>query len=851
MGLTWGAPGWLWCLLLLPLVWVARRGARTGFSPRQGRVQAVVRACLVATLVFALARPVISVSSSSTAIVYLVDVSHSVASRGIETAADTIDRLKAALAPADTRIVAFGRTAAPLPDTAALRRLAGESPAGVADPVGRDGTNLEQALAVARAELPPGTNGRILLFSDGHDTEGSSHVMADRLAADRVPVFATPLPPRDLGDTWVDAVRAPTGVPDGASAPLTVTVGSQRAGHGIVTVRERTRLLARVETAYENGRTRVPVDVTLHGQGPHLLEAEVATDTDVLAINNRLTVEVLVTPRTRILYAQATTASAALPTVLGQAGFEVTTTPPNRLPTTTEGFDSWDAVVLSNVSRTSIPAASMTAIDQWVQQRGGGLLFAGGGAVFGESSQVAGTGFRRTAIENVLPVTFEREDTPEVALVVVLDRSWSMYGDSLALCKAAADQAVDSLADTQVVGVITFNNEYEWNVPLAPVRGKRAEIHKAIGSIAASGPTLIYPALQQAYLALSAVHARAKHVVLLSDGQTEPDDYAGLLKKMAAARITVSSVALGPEADVKLLGDIATWGKGQSYVVPDAKQLPQIFVKEAKNAATPGFEAGGTMPLVSHQPDLFRGPASGLLPSIRGRNAVTSKPGAIDLVSTPQGDPVLTVWPAGLGRAAMFATDLDGTWTADWLSWRGFGGFFATVLRLIARPPTPPLALSIDPGPRDGTQRAVEVTLDARDRTGRFGNLLSPSILVGTERGTRSAALAQVAPGRYEATVVVDASLPATVRLTGIPEAPEISRMVPSDTASEYRFNPPDQARLAALARATGGRLDPTPEDVRNAPHVSGRTHEPLTPWLLAIALVCWLGDVVVRRVRF
>jgi hypothetical protein len=199
----------------------------------------------------------------------------------------------------------------------------------------------------------------------------------------------------------------------------------------------------------------------------------------------------------------------------------------------------------------------------------------------------------------------------------------------------------------------------------------------------------------------------------------------------------------------------------------------------------------------------------------------------------------------------MFAADLEGTWTAEWLAWRGFGGFFATVLRMIARPPAPPLALTVDPGPRDGAQRALGVTLEARDATGRFGNLLSPSIQLSTERETRSALLAQIAPGRYATTVAVDARLPVTVRLAGIPGAPDVARMVVADIAAEYRLDPPDEDRLAALARSTGGRLNPSPDDVRNAPQTSGVAHTPLAPALLFGALLLWLGDVAVRRVRF
>jgi uncharacterized protein (DUF58 family) len=59
-------------------------------------------------------------------------------------------------------------------------------------------------------------------------------------------------------------------------------------------------------------------------------------------------------------------------------------------------------------------------------------------------------------------VTFERKDEPEVALIIVLDKSWSMAGSVMELCKAAAQAAIDVLADEQSVGVVTFNDGLNW-----------------------------------------------------------------------------------------------------------------------------------------------------------------------------------------------------------------------------------------------------------------------------------------------------------------------------------------------------------------------------------------------------
>jgi hypothetical protein len=62
------------------------------------------------------------------------------------------------------------------------------------------------------------------------------------------------------------------------------------------------------------------------------------------------------------------------------------------------------------------------------------------------------------------------------------------------------------------------------------------------------------------------VESEIKHVILLSDGRSLPDDFESLVQEMAAAEETVSTVAGGTGADRELLNDIARWGndKGES-----------------------------------------------------------------------------------------------------------------------------------------------------------------------------------------------------------------------------------------------------------------------------------------------
>src|SRR5260221_10328563 len=485
------------------------------------------------------------------------------------------------------------------------------------------------------------------------------------------------------------------------------------------------------------------MEAAVDAPGAVVLEAAVTMPGDPLTSNDALRRGVWVESRVRVLYVEGAPGSARyLLGALTGSGFDVRSGRPLGLPATPAGFDPYDAVVLSDVARKAIPNGAMAALPSWVAH-GGGLLVAGGDAVFGEGDG----GYRRTALEGLTPVTFERRDEPSLALVLVLDRSWSMAGQSIDLCKAAAEAAVDVMTDEQSVGILTFNDKFDWDVKVRNVGKNRDEIRGKIAAIEPGGRTLIFPALEQAYLALRSVKARAKHVVLLSDGRTYPDDYEGLVGKMVDAKMTVSSVAVGASADQELLRSIATWGKGQEYMVADPKELPQIFVKEAKNAGTPAFEEHQMKPVVK-TPAFLSAVDLTRLPPLRGFTSTVMKDAALEVLATPDGDPLLAFWPVGLGRTAVFTSDVKDRWAAGWIKWRGYGPFFAAVVHAVERQRTRPLDLDAVPGPIENGKRPIAVSLEARDGNGGYRDLLRPSVDVVAGDSSANVLLRQGAPGR-------------------------------------------------------------------------------------------------------
>jgi hypothetical protein len=354
----------------------------------------------------------------------------------------------------------------------------------------------------------------------------------------------------------------------------------------------------------------------------------------------------------------------------------------------------------------------MAALDRYVADLGGGLVMAGGESMYGVE------GYANTQLERTLPIIFQMKDRPdEFAMVIVLDKSWSMAGQKIELAKEAAVAAVEVLPDRHRIGLITFNDGLEWVVPLQ-LAANRARIIAAIRAIVPSGHTNLFPAVDEASRALLPSKAELKHVLVLSDGRTYPDAYEALVKKMVEGTITLSSVALGDDADRELLANLATWGRGRAYVVEQAAEVPQVFVKETQRATRSTFVEQPFRPIVKKPVEIVEGLDFSAAPFLAGYARVRAKDTAeVILTAGEDDDPILVRWQYGLGRAVAFTSDVKDRWAHDWLAWRGYGQFWTQLVRETIRRDPADADAEAEPGARPppaAARPADEAALERR-----------------------------------------------------------------------------------------------------------------------------------------
>src|SRR5467141_42785 len=327
-------------------------------------------------------------------------------------------------------------------------------------------------------------------------------------------------------------------------------------------------------------------------------------------------------------------------------------------------------------------------------------------------------------------------------------------------------------------------------------------------------------------------------------------DFAGLLRRMAKDKITVSTVAIGKDADVQLMVDIAKWGKGRVYFTEDSQTIPRSFTLETQLASKASLVEQPFKPqLTAPSHEAMQDINWKTVPPLGGYVATTVKQNAELVLMSHQEDPVLATWRYGLGRAAAFTSDAKAKWGVLWLRWGEFNKFWAQLtrwtLRSGSRSDTTAIVRRID--------QTGEVVVDAVDGKGDFINFLDSQIGVVAPSRERSVVdLEQIGPGRYRG------RFPAPqegVYLVGMAQR-KAERVVGSQLgglvvpyAQEFRDLGVDETLLRELAELTGGGPLAVPQDAFSTARRQSRIAVDVCPGLVGLVALLLVPDIALRRV--
>ena len=808
-----------------------------------------LRTALVIVLLVTLLRPTLPRWVDRLNVVFLLDQSDSVSLVARERAYRFVAEAVRHLKTGDRHeVIVFGEEAAV--DQALSNRPAVDRPKTT---VSGRGTNIFQAIQLALATVTPGHANRIVMLTDGRQNAGNALAGAQAAKDARTDIYYVPAPLTFTQEVVAESMLLPQEVKYGEPFQAKVVVWSHRDTQGRLSLFRNGEFLGSQVVRLTAGKNVFAYRQALDQSGIHVYQAALDVEGDTIEDNNRAVGTVVVRGRPQVLLADKDRSHAAsLAAALRSQNIEVTVVDPPGIPKDVAGLQKYDGVILSNVSSLKLTRPQMAQIRDYVRDQGGGLMMIGGEESFGLG------GYYRTPIEEALPVTMEvkqKVEIPSLAVVLSIDRSGSMAMSTdekvtkLDLAKEAAHLVVDLLDERNEVGVMSWDTEFIWDSPMRGAKDKGA-IHHAIATIKAGGGTDGYPALKESYQILFDRPALLKHVIFLSDGQMTRGDFAGLLRRMAKDKITVSTVAIGKDADVQLMVDIAKWGKGRFYYTEDSQTIPRIFTLETQLASKASLVEQPFKPqLTAPNHEAMQDINWKTVPPLGGYVATSVKQNAELVLMSHQEDPVLATWRYGLGRAAAFTSDAKAKWGVLWLRWGEFNKFWAQLTRWTLRSGSRSDTTAIV----QRTDQTGEVVVDAVDGKGDFINFLDSQIGVVAPNRERSVVdLEQIGPGRYRGRF---AAPQEGVYLVGMAQR-KADRVVGSQLAGlvvpyaqELRDLGVDETLLRELAELTGGSALQEPQDAFLKARRRSRIAVDIWPWLVGFVAVMLVPDIALRRV--
>ena len=438
----------------------------------------------------------------------------------------------------------------------------------LSDPPDTSATDIASALLYAKSLFDYPETAKIVLVTDGKETDGKAASVARSISAGGVRVDVANIPSSydgvdvqitdvtlpnyhvNVGDECFFGVTVHSRVDDNYKVKITLVDNDSESGSGKSVLEDRTLI---------GGAQEFEIPYTFTENGAHKLVFSVEL-TDVsneqLTANNTYTTFMSIEKFNKILILQRDdgfTSDALAGILTEDDAFEVEVLDffdTEILPDTVSQLREYDQVVLNNVSVTDMvdkwdedkALDFQLALYRYVYDYGGSVLTVGGDKGTGDEANF----YDRAALardyaaplRQMLPVQ-AIDYTPPLGVVIILDKSGSM-DETLAVgstrenrlwwARAGATSCLNSTDFRDYIGIMTLDEYNEVILPLTP-RTQREKITSAIESIdVANGGTIATNALISARAQLIAEYnsgkIEKKHVIIVSDCEIAKMDTA-------------------------------------------------------------------------------------------------------------------------------------------------------------------------------------------------------------------------------------------------------------------------------------------------------------------------------------
>lgn len=561
-------------------------------------------------------------------------------------------------------------------------------------------TDIASALSFAAEKFKTPESARIVLISDALETDNSASTMIKSISAKGIKVDTVYFS-EDISDSEVQIVS--TTLPDekirtGEKFDITLTIQSSYIGTANITPYDNDVRGETIEVSLKSGIQNVTIPFEFVFEGLHALKFEIESSDDSLLLNNEyhsyIYIEVF---KDILIINQNDEESDDLCTMLkdvnnnGNEEYKIDVIDVDdeeKMPKTVDQLRAYDEVVLVNIANKDMPAGFDLILQSYVRDIGGGLFTVCGNDKSSTDGEWTANAYTRedmynTVYQDMLPVEVINY-TPPVAVMIIIDRSGSMYDPNsntpeeeskLGAAKLGAEACLDALTERDYVGIMSLGDDYSEQIELTP-RPQRDKILSAINSIEGGGGTIFSSALERAGKALSALSSvERRHIIIVTDGEPAADDeqrYRFWLEENAKLGITTSIVGIqcSASAKSKMINSLVDYAKCPAENFHDAKDIEQVPTIMRSDLEAPEIKDVNYVtftPTVEVKNSITAGITKDNMPSLDGFYGVKPKEGA-EVILMGEYTPVYTQWQYGKGSVGTFACDLNGTWSGEFIA---------------------------------------------------------------------------------------------------------------------------------------------------------------------------------------
>ena len=844
---------WAFVLILFAVwVWWLSVAGYGGLSRGRALAALLTRLVMLGLFVILIAEPRSVRVRDVISVVYAVDLSDSIGERSVDEALEFVTKTVTEKPPMDEAgLVVFGRNSAvELPPRISFPFEALNSR------IDRDATNLEQTLSLAAAMLPEENRGRIVLISDGTETEGSISQILDELKSRDIAVDVLPIQYEYDKEVWLENLELPRFVKLGENYEASVVLSSLQDGAGKLVLRENGEQIYEQEVKFKAGKNRFVVPIYLRDPGYYEYSATIETQAadDQIRENNTVINYIYVEGEGKVLVVTNPAGDdrdwESLVKAIREGERNVDVVSAYEFPNDSLSLMPYDAVLFVNVPADAFNVIQLKAVHDSVFNQGIGFMMVGGDNSFGPG------GYHRTVIEDALPVTMDitkKKVLPKGALAIILHTCEFPEGNTWG--KRITKQAIKVLGAQDEVGVLVYDymEGEKWLFKLTPAGDYEKMVPKINGAQIGDMPSFVNT-MRLGLKGLKESDASTKHMIIISDGDPQPPA-PQLISDFQKNKVSVSMVAIFPHGgrDISTMRAIAGATGGRYYFPSDPNQLPSIFIKESKTLKRSMIQNETFVPEVGMISPVLKGIER--IPPLFGYVLTTIKPRAEGVLNAPEKkeaegeiDPVLSFWRYGLGTTAAFTSDLSPNWGKDWVNWDHYQAFVKQLMIKISR------VQKQDHLKLWSHVTGNKATIMVEDFHPEESFLNVAARIAGPHDRKETVVLKQVSPRRYQAEVPLWGKGRYQVTALGksgeredhanggfiVPYSPEFLR---------FRSNP---IVLEEIAQRTGGqRLDPDiATDIIYGRRDPKQSSNPVFDWfLMALAILVPL-DVAIRRVQ-